>query len=105
MPPDILMGLNAIKTRVVQSPAAAWNDDAGAAPCRKNKTRQFTDVRIGDGAIGSTVAFGAINLGSSPSPRAIFLCLLNELPRTSEARYIKIPTVASPTMSGERLSC
>ena len=27
--------------------------------------------RVGDGAIGSTAAFEAVNLGSSPSPQAI----------------------------------
>jgi hypothetical protein len=37
------------------------------------------DSPLADGAIGSTVAFGAINLGSSPSPPASFISLLQPL--------------------------
>jgi hypothetical protein len=34
-------------------------------------TRRSLSERVGDGAIGSTAAFEAVNLGSSPSPQAI----------------------------------
>ena len=41
------------------------------------------DAPLADGAIGSTVAFGAINLGSSPSPPASF-------PVTSQPQFFLI---------------
>jgi hypothetical protein len=42
-----------------------------------SQSNALAGERIGDGAIGSTVAFGAINLGSSPSPRANFRLIRN----------------------------
>jgi hypothetical protein len=48
-------------------PSATLRDASG-----KSGEDDMMDGLLADGAIGSTVAFGAINLGSSPSPPASF---------------------------------